>query len=161
MTEFVQDQIVTVTFTHNGQIHVVDGFITRTDLHVYTDMSRTWSEHIPVDVPSVLSPREWLIIESPSGDSSAFASVPRVGPDHLANGKDMWVCSTGETISVTVADAAAHARVEKVLSPRRVVAAVAAQIEEHDPVAAERLRSAVDVLIDAAFNRGVDAVEQA
>lgn len=159
MSQFTVDQPVTVTLTDgNGEEHVFDGFVTRNDLHVITDMSRPYHQHTPVDAGRYEDARRFVVIESVAGVSFGHDHDKwRVGRDHLFVDDNMWVAVEGTTTTIRPADEQALTRIDAALSPKRRVAKAVATIAETDPAAAEALREAVDDLTDAAFDRGVAA----
>lgn len=163
MSQFTLDQPVTVTLTDpNGEDHTFDGFVTRTDLYVLTDMSRPFHQHTPVDAGRYEDERRFIVIESVGGMSFGHDHDKwRVGDDHLFTDDNMWVAVEGATTTIRPADEQAQARIEAALSPKRFVKAVADRLAATDPQAAERLLESVEALTEAAFNRGVDAAYDA
>lgn len=156
--DFTPDQPVTVILRDgNGEDHTFDGFVTRSDLHVVTDMSRPFHQHVPVDAGRYEHERRFIVIESASGKSFGHDHGKwHVGQDHLFFGDTMWVAVEGTTTTISPADEKALARIEATLSSKRFVNRMVAQIAETDPATAERLRDAVEDLTDAAYDRGAD-----
>lgn len=162
MSQFTLDQPVTVTLTDpNGEEHIFDGFITRTDLYVLTDMSRAYHPHVPVDAGRYVDARRFIVIGSASGESYGHDTDKwRAGRDHLFGGATMWVAVEGDTTIIAPADEAALARIDATLSPQRIVAKAMVLIAETDPALAKRLEGAVEDIETAAYSRGCDTAYQ-
>lgn len=159
MSLFTRDQPVTVTLTDgNGETHIFDGFVQRATVHVVTDMSRPYSQHMVVTPGQYDSARPFVVVESATGQSFGHDSDKwRVSRDHVFNGDTMWVAAESTTTTIAPADEQALARIDAILSPKRRVAQSVAKLAETDEQAAVLLRDAVTDLIDAAFARGVEA----
>jgi hypothetical protein len=160
-SQFTTGQPVTVTIDDgHGETLVIDGFIQRDDFFVTTDMSRSWSTHIPT--PSHRkNARAFLIVESASGQNYGHdLDRWRTGPDHAFNGDKMWVAveatEDGPRALVVAADGEALARIDATLSPERIVNKAIAALSETDPALAQRLRGAVEEIDTAAYIRGGD-----
>lgn len=161
MSQFTIGQPVTVTLIDgNGEPHLFDGFVQRTDFWVHTDTSRAWSPHSPTSRDTD-GARPFLIVESASGqDYGHSLDKLRSGPDHAFVGDTMWVAVNGTIdgpgATIAPADDTALGRIDTDLSPERVIAKATAALAETHPVLAQRLTGAVEDIETAAYTRGCD-----